>query len=275
LIKFESGAHWYNRDDGSPKHDADLRVARKAFLYPSVTTIDKDVFKNDFLDRWKMNELALAAAENFRQPHESIESYANRIYEASLHKTLKASNFGKQIHSAIEEYPKYPEDPTLHPWIDKFGGWFENNLGDTSFREKVFVDHDLGVAGCCDFGGYGAGPLLGKRVLCDWKSQNVKKDDKGRKKPAYYDSWTRQLAFYAVCDAKEQGAFPNEIPTCVSVVIDSNEADDPFVKVWHRDEVMDAYRDFVAGSYLWFSKRSFWPQLGGPLKLNPSVPMPI
>lgn len=273
MIKFETSAHWYGKD-GQPQHDADLRVARKEFLYPSVTTIDKDTFKNDFLEKWKMNELAAAAASTFKQDHESNEDYAQRIYEASLEKARTASTFGKEIHDAIENYPQLPLDAKLHPWIDRFGQWADANLGEAIHRERVLLDHDLGIAGRCDWIGLGRGQFQDKRIMPDWKTQNVKKDKKGRKVPAYYDSWIRQLSFYAVCDAKERGIFPSLDITPISVVIDSNEPETPFVRVWTEDETRKAYKDFVVGAYLWFSKRDYWPAANGRWDLKPTFTMP-
>jgi hypothetical protein len=279
LIKFESGSHWYGKD-GTPQHDADLRVARKEFLYPSVTTIDKDVFKNDFLDRWRMNELAAAAASTFKQAHETDEDYANRIYELSLEKSKTASEFGKEIHAAIEDYPTYPLDLHLHPWLDRFGGWYNSKVEQVLERERILLDHDLGIAGRCDFIAIGNGDLSGRVILVDFKTQKVKKDPKtGKKKPAWYDSWVRQLAFYAVAYAKgvdfalDARSLADRLPTCISVVLDSNEPETPFEKVWTKEEILDAYRTFVAGAWLWFEKRSYYP-VG---KWAPSFPfqMPV
>lgn len=274
MIKFESNSHWYGRD-GRPQHDADLRVARKEFLYPSVTTIDKDVFKNDFLDRWKLNELVNAATETFRQPHEGPEDYANRIYELSLEKAKTAANFGKEIHDAIEHYPQLPLDQNLHPWVEKFRGWYDANVESGVSREKVLVDHEIGVAGRCDFIGLGRGPFVGQRILVDFKTQNVKRDKTGKKKPAFYDSWGRQLGFYAVSFAKEAKTFPESIPTTISLIFDSNEPETPFERVWTKEEILAAYQTFVVGAWLWFEKRNYWPQAGGKWSLTPSITMPL
>ena len=258
MIKFEKSSHYYS-NVGEARYEATLREARKENLYVSPTTIDKDVFKNDFLDRWKMNELAAAAASTFKQAHETEEDYANRIYEISLEKSRTASEFGKEIHAAIEDYPQYPLDPGLHPWVERFGEWYDLNVDTAITREKVLLDHQIGVAGRCDFIGSGKGPFADQRLLIDFKTQNVKKDKAGKPKPAFYDSWPRQLSFYGVSDAKETGSFPDHIPTCLSLVIDSNTPGAPFVKVWGKEEILDAYVDFVTGAYLWFSKRSYWP----------------
>lgn len=271
MIKFEKSCHWYSRDK-EPCHDADLRIARKKFLYPSTTTVDKDVFKNDFLDKWKMNQLVEAASVNFKQPHESPEDYANRLYELSREKATNASGFGKKIHAAIEGYPAYPSDASLHQWVDKFGEWYNANVEAPLHRERVLLDHDLGIAGTCDFIGLGKGPFDGSVIIPDWKTQDVKKDKKsGKKKPAWYESWPRQLGFYAVAYAKEVGMFP-QIPVCLSVIIDSNEPE-IFCNVWSNDEIIDAYRQFVVGAWLWFEKRKYYPVPAWDiLKTPPPIP---
>lgn len=140
--------------------------------------------------------------------------------------------------------------------------------------ERVLLCHDLGVAGRCDTIAHGSGRFSGKIIIPDWKTQDVKKDDKGRKKPAFYDSWTRQLAFYAVSYAKEAGLYPDTIPVTISLIFDSNEPSEPFEKAWSREETIDAYLDFVAGTYLWMSKRGYWPAANGRWYLNPTIPIP-
>jgi hypothetical protein len=278
MINFDTAAHWYGRD-GSAQHDAGLKEARKNNLYPSVTTIDKEVFKNIGLERYRMNQLVMAACANPRQPHETDEGYSNRIYQLSLEHSKSAAEFGSALHDAIEHYPQMPLDTNLVPWLDKFGGWYSENISHPLFQEKVLLDHDLGVAGRCDFIGIGKGKFGGKTIVPDWKTQDVKKDDKGRKKPNFYTSWGRQLAFYAVSYAKEKGSFPMGIPTCISVVIDSNEPEEPFVKVWTDEEIKDAYMTFVVGAWLYFSgsgnRKPFWPQQNGEWKIGTSIPLPF
>jgi hypothetical protein len=278
MINFETAAHWYGAD-GTPQHDADLRTARKNNLYPSVTTIDKDVFRNQGLEKYKMNQLVMAACAHQRQPHETDEGYANRIYQVSLEHSKSAAEFGSALHDAIEHYPQMPLDANLVPWLDKFGIWYSANVNHPLHQEKVLLDHDLAVAGRCDFIGIGKGKFEGQTIIPDWKTQDVKKDDKGRKKPNFYPSWARQLSFYAVSFAKEAGTFPMGIPTCISVVIDSNEPEEPFVKVWEKEEIQDAYTTFVVGAWLYFSgagnRKPYWPHKKNQLQIGLSVPMPF
>jgi len=267
MIKFNESCHWYDKL-GQPQHDADLRVARKQLLHASVTTIDKAEFKNEFLEKWKLNQYAIAAADNPRQAHESAEDYANRLYELSNQYSEKASLFGKAVHAAIEDYPQLPLESSVAPYVEHFGKWYDANFTDRMLSEHIMVDPDIGVAGMGDFKGIHKSLGL---VWVDWKTQNVKKDDKGRKRPMYYDSWLRQLSFYSVCDAKMSGTFPN-FATCISVVIDSNEPCEPFIKVWDKDETKSAYEDFVIAAYRWHKKRNYWPL--GPWTITANVPMP-
>lgn len=256
IIKFDTSCHWYDKQ-GNPMHDADLRVARKKGLYASVTSIDKDSFPNPFLERWKMEQLVKACVENPRMPHEvEVEDYAQRVYDISNSKGRNAAEFGKEIHDAVEKYPD-PAPAKLTPWIDKFATFYDANFAKKRFAEQVLLDHDIGVAGKTDFIGTGIGVLAGD-VVADWKTQDVKTDKKGRKTPAFYDSWQRQLGFYAVAYAKSWGIWPL-IPQCVSVIIDSNEGGEIYHKHWTHEEIVNAYEDFVAGAWLWSRKRDYWP----------------
>ncbi len=270
-IKFDQSAHWYSRD-GTPQHDADLRVARKQGLYGSVTSIDKDSFPNPFLEQWKMTQLVQACVDNQRMPHEDVDQYAQRIYDISNNKARNAADFGKEIHDAVDRYPEIPA-PHLLPWFDKFKIFYEANIQEKIASEVVLLDHDIGVAGRTDFIGVGVGWVAGK-VIIDWKTQDVKTDKKGRKTPAFYDSWARQLGLYAVGDAKANLDFPF-IPRCMSVIIDSNEGGEVYSKLWDHKDIVEAYEDFVAGAWLWSRKRDYWPT-GGPWSIGdiPTIAQP-
>lgn len=255
IIKFDHGSHWYS-SDGTPNHDADLRVARKQGLYPSVTSIEKAWFANSFLEQWKANQLVIACVENQRQPHESISEYAQRVYEISTTKSRVASEFGKKIHSMVEDYPSHPEDSEVVAYYDSYARWHNKNVLSVVESEGVVLDHTMGIAGRFDkvilHSSYGL-------TMMDVKTQNVKKDEKGRKKPAFYDSWARQLAFYAHCKAIEAIGQPIELSACLSLVIDSNEPDEPFEKLWTKEEINGALEDFIFASYGWFKRKKFWP----------------
>lgn len=255
MLRFSDSSHWYRPDNGTPQHDADLREARKKLLYPSVTSIDKDTFPNLFLERWKLNQLVIAASENMRQPHENEEQYSGRIYDISMEKSKEAVRFGKAIHGAIELHPTPPSDISLMPWFAKFEQWHNDKIANVIQNEGIVLDHQIGVAGRFD---RIAVLKSGPRAVIDYKTQDVKVDEKGRKRPKFYDSWPRQLAFYSFADAKANEGLAN-IPECVSLVIDSNEGGGLYEKVWDKEEIKESYKEFVHGAWIWFHSRNYWP----------------
>jgi hypothetical protein len=252
IIKHSDGAHWYQKD-GSPQYDADLRVARKVLLYPSVTTIDKAWFANTFLERWKLDQLVQACVDNPRQPHESVEDYGQRVYEISNTKARVASEFGKKIHSVVENYPIVPGDALLVSYYDKYAQWHEKNIESVVESEGTVLDHSIGVAGRFD-------KLVVHRqyglVMVDYKTQGVKKDKKDRKVPVFYESWIRQLGFYANAKAKQNGSAR---PRCLSVVIDSTEVSDPYENLWTEEEQQSGLEDFTYAAFGWFKRKHYWP----------------
>lgn len=255
-IKFQDSAHWYDRE-GKTAHDADLRKARKVGLYRSVTSIDKDIFKNPFIEQYKLDKLAEAAFNNPCQPHEGVDDYTNRIYELSLEHMESAADFGSQFHKAVETYGKQPISAELAPFIEKFMEWKAANVIEVVASEKVLLDHDIGVAGTMDT------RLVHRThglVTADFKTQGIKTDKKSGKKnkPNFYDSYIRQLAFYDAVEAKAAGSFPS-IGPCLSIVIDSTEATAPHEKIWSKEETLAGYEDFIIAAYAYYKKKNYWP----------------
>lgn len=273
-IRLDTGAHWYLRD-GTPKHggskDYDLRDARKDNAYPSVTSVDKDTFKNIALENYKTLQLLDAASNHARQPHETVEDYQQRLYDLSREHASAAADFGNDIHKCADHYPNLPLDPNLLPYFNHYAKWHEANILETVYSECSLTDHSLGVGGRCDR--IAIHKELG-RCIIDIKTQGVKKSKAGIKKPAFYDSWVRQLAFYGGCDAKLASYWPR-MPACISVVIDSTEPDEPFIKVWTKDEVREAWKDFSIAVYQWMKKRKYWPALDGEFNVQTNLEMPL
>lgn len=258
MIKFEKNAHWYDCSNGEGKtqHDATLREARKQNLYPSVTTVDKEEFPNEFLTQWKMNEMANSAYDNPPMAHEEKEAYVNRLYELSGHKAATAADFGKELHAAIDDYPQLSLDDQLKPWIEEFGNWYDDFIVMPHAKEKIVWDDDLGVAGTMDFSGCSRDH---GDIIIDWKSQRLKEDKNGKVKPNFYPGWCRQLSFYGVCEAKKANTYPKSMPTIASVVIDSNKPRPPIVKIWSQEEVRFHYEEFVTAAVHYFRRKDFWP----------------
>lgn len=252
-INLSGGGHWYAKD-GAAQHDADLRVARKKLLYRSVTSIDKDMFKNERLEVYKLEQLAEAAFNNPRQPHESVDDYSKRIFEESLARSIEAAAFGIRIHNAVDKIELPPSDDVA-PFVAKVKEWFDQNVVSTLWSEKTILDHEIGCAGRGD-------RKIIHRVhgpcTIDFKTQGVRVDKKGKKTPGFYDSFARQLGFYEAAEAKQEGRYP-KLDRCLSVVIDSKEPSAPYEKLWEPEEILSAYEDFVIAVWRWHKSKDYWP----------------
>ena len=105
----ESG-HWYTRA-GEPAYTivgkngkeraTTIRDARKFGLVPSVTTILKAAAKPG-LERWKAEQLLMAALTLPRLAAEADADWIGRVWEDSIQQAVKAAERGTEIHAAIE-----------------------------------------------------------------------------------------------------------------------------------------------------------------------------
>jgi hypothetical protein len=255
MIKISQSQHWYHKD-GRPSHDSDLRDARKIGLLSSVTSIDKDMFKNFALDKYKLDQLSAAAFNNPVQPHESLADYAQRIYLISLEHSSDAASFGTKLHDVFDGKAKPEVVAEIQPFADKALAWHQENILEVISSEKTLVDLDIGVAGRMDQ------RVIHKvhgRVKLDFKSQGVKTNASGKKKPGFYESFIRQLSFYSIAEAKQEGLPMIDADPCLSVVIDSTEPSEPYCHLWPKEEMFAAYEDFVIATWSYYKKRDYWP----------------
>jgi hypothetical protein len=256
-----TGGHYYAiRQDGTaePRHDADLRVARKEGLALSVTTLMKQVRANNTLLAWIKGQIVKAVEENPRYGGEDDNSYHRRIETASSQKATDAATFGTALHDALEHYPAPCKDPRLAPWVDAFEPWFNDTIEAVWRAEYMMGDPRIGIAGTMDAIGM---HKQGFVVCYDFKTQGIKEG----KKPTFYESWPEQLAFYAKCYQFLHGL--PETPRCMSVVINSNKPERPIDKLWEVDEIQEAWRRFLCTAYILQSSKKFWPASG---KWNPA-----
>lgn len=251
FVKADESAHWYCLNpDGTveARHDATLREARKFLLYPSPTSIEKDVRANPMLARWLKNELAKAFINNPRMRDEADDAYAARIFAIADSKRDAAAIRGTAIHKAIEDGGT--NDPEIVPFWEKYRLWDIENVAETYHREFKIADPRIGVAGTVD-------RVVQHRkhglVIMDYKTQKVRDG-----KAAFYESFPRQLSFYAGAYANKYGSTPR----IMSVVLDSQVASDPQEKLYEPEEQAQAYKEFLCGAWLWFGskgKEGYWP----------------
>lgn len=118
--------HWYERD-GSPAYitvgkkgqerPTTLRDARKKGYVPSVTTVLKAIAKPG-LERWKAEQLLMAALTLPRKEGEIEADWIGRVYEDAQAQAIAAAERGTEIHGAIEAAWRGDEyDESLHPFV--------------------------------------------------------------------------------------------------------------------------------------------------------------
>lgn len=117
-----------------------LRDARKLGLYPSVTGIIR-LAAAPALEKWRRNQLLLAALTLPRMPDETETAWLARVETDSQEEGRKAADRGTAIHGAIERhFLGLPVDPTLMPWVIEAVGEVERVCGRQAWRaEKSFA----------------------------------------------------------------------------------------------------------------------------------------
>lgn len=189
----ESG-HWYEQD-GTPRYTVPakkggtrpttIRDARILGLVPSVTTIIRCAAAPG-LERWKAEQLLLAALTMPRLPDEPEAMWRARVQKDSQEEGRKAAERGTQIHAAIEAHYRglaTSSGEEFGAWVDHvvggIGAWF----GPQAWGAERSFAHPLGYGGKVD--------LHSPAVLLDFKSKDTLDGVR------LYDEHLMQLAAYA------------------------------------------------------------------------------
>lgn len=237
IVTPEKSVHWYQSIDDKivpcyeiPKKSGDgmkavtLREAKELGLLYSVTKVC-DVMRKPALEAWKQEQAILSALTLPRIADEPLDSFSKRVAEDMEAQSEKAKQRGTAIHQAIADYLEgYYPNSDMEPWLKGFMDWADNELKTNPTIpqcEMVVGSKSLGIGGRLD-----CLAELNGRGMCvvDYKSQNVKSNGSGIKKPVWYPEWPIQLAAYEQC----LDGFQN----LVSVIIDTSEPGPVFVKQW-------------------------------------------
>lgn len=189
----ESG-HWYAKD-GTPAYEVEgktglrpttLRDARKLNLYPSVTTIIKCAAAPG-LERWKAEQLLLAALTLPRKEGEAEKDWLDRVRRDSGEQARQAAEEGTKIHAAIEQrLLGRPFDSAYQQHVTGALRALDEACGSQEWSpEKSFTDPHHGYGGKVD--------LHSSKWVVDFKGKDFGPDDKH----ALYENHTMQLAAYA------------------------------------------------------------------------------
>lgn len=185
--------HWYARN-GTPvytvigkngkERPTTLRDAKKLLLVPSVTGIIK-MAHSEGLERWKQQQVLLAALTLPRRPHEPDTEFCRRVMEDSTEQTRKASERGTAIHAAIQAH--YDGRPIPEEYAEHVKGAVEavqTTCGEQAWGVEKSFAHYYGYGGKLDLSCY--------HHIVDFKSKEFGPDNP----PDTWDEHAMQLAAY-------------------------------------------------------------------------------
>lgn len=191
--------HWY-KQDGSPAYEVEaakggmrpttLRDARKIGLVPSVTSIIRCAAAPG-LERWKQEQVLMAALTLSRKPNEPEPEYIARIIRDSQEQGRKAAERGTAIHAAIQgHYEGKP--PALDYWPHVRATELEVGLRFGAVCEwipEAAFAHPLGFGGKCDLHA-----KIAEHVVIDFKTKEFDAETELKA----WDEHAMQLAAYRV-----------------------------------------------------------------------------
>lgn len=235
---------WYDPVTGEVRQDADLRVARKEKLVPSVTSVLK-IKDKPALDSWKRQEAILASLTLPRIPGESEQDFAKRVIVDMDATSSSAAKIGTALHDFAETVTnsgavRAPDG--FEKVCSLLREWIDTNLGE-GVAEESMVSTEYGYAGRKDF----SGMIQGKYGILDFKSQNVKPGTK----PIFYPEHCYQLAAYA--EGKPM--------SLVNVIISTNALNPIIaVKEWSQEEAERGWSIFKHLLAVWQLERGYDPR---------------
>lgn len=235
-------AHYY-RKDGSPcytivgkngkERAPTIREVREMGLFPSVTQILK-VCANPGLDKWKRDNLLMAAATLPKIEGESAEAWIERVYQDSQVQSQQAMQTGTDIHTSLEMYylgADYNPDHKKH--VEATVKAIHEVFGEQEWKAEKSFASPLGYAGKID--------LCSDSVCIDFKTTSFTED---KKDVGGYDEHLMQLSAYSAAVCKSPFRMANVyISTTVPGLVR--------IKEWSED-------DFTHGQLMFLSLLQFW-----------------
>ncbi|MFV2058674.1 MAG: hypothetical protein ACC707_19600 [Thiohalomonadales bacterium] len=171
------GGHWYTQA-GEPcytikglngrERNTTLADARKLKLVPSVTEVMK-VLAKPGLERWKIEQVALAALTLPKIENETMDQFLHRVYVDANKQSNDARNLGTSIHTAIERFylgKKINEHQVIVHALDRK---LKQAFAHQSWLPEKSFCHPLGYGGKID--------LHSQDWVIDYKTKEFGPDD--------------------------------------------------------------------------------------------------
>lgn len=181
-----------------------LRDARKLGLYPGVTSIIKSAAAPG-LERWKQDQVLMAALTLPRIDGESNDALCARILADSQEQARKARERGTEIHAAIQgHYEGKPPDEALWPHVKGVAECIRQNCGEQQWIAERPCAHGLGFGTKAD--------LHSIAYVLDFKGSDFTEEDAPKLKT--WDEHAMQLAATreALTDIDDLRRQPIEVP---------------------------------------------------------------
>jgi len=206
--------HWYNKGDATMT-DCDMRFAKKEGLLPSTTTILSILGKDEGLMMWIKGQIYQACYKLLGRTL-SYDDFKKEAEGMADEQSKTAREKGSSIHDQCQKYLDKKEGLDQYPKLKLFLDELMQKYGKFTTEERQV--NDL-YGGCIDF--------YNEKVIGDYKTQSVKDG-----KPKYYPEWLYQLMSYKRL-LREKKLSPD---TVISVVINSNNPDEVFMREYDYDE---------------------------------------
>lgn len=262
LVSVQSSSHWYHKDGTSchqvpmatkpgQMRNTNLTDARKLSLLPSITNY-LSILDKPMLSAWRVEQGILAALTLPRREGETDDEFAKRVVHDSESQVTQAADRGTAIHNILENYLLgLPIDPAT-PYLDLVRPtikWLSENVKLCHYTEKTVVHPKF--AGRLDMKADITG--IGIAVI-DFKTR--KKGSNG--KFAVYPENGLQLSAYL--EADRLSCQPSYHATDrISIIIGSEEAEEPHIHVWDRADHESSYAAFLSIVNVWSFLKKYNP----------------
>ena len=245
----ESG-HWYSKTgeakytivgSNGKERNTTLRDARKLGLFPSVSAILKVAAKPG-LDKWKRENLLLAALTLPKIEGETLEQFAERIEKDANDQATKARDLGTEIHGSLERaYLGKDYNPEHEVFVKSTMNVIREHFGIQEWSAEKSFASPLAYGGKVD--------LHAKNIVVDFKTSAF--DDADKKEG--YDEYILQLVAYA------KGLGMREGFRCANVLVSTSTPGLVKIIEYTQEEMQTAWEKFLCLLRYWQLDKAYHP----------------